>query len=163
MLIAVGCDHAGYPLKHEVLRGVVAVGHEALDCGTNSTDAVDYPDYAAAVARAVREGRTERGIIICGSGVGACVAANKVQGVRASVCHDTYSAAQGVTHDDMNVLCLGARVIGPAVIADLVAAFLGAHFSAEERHVRRLRKILTIEAGGWPSTIASIPPPGANS
>lgn len=163
MHVAVGCDHAGFPLKDEVLRHVVVGGHVVLDCGTHSTDPVDYPDYAAAVARAVREGRADRGIILCGSGVGACVAANKVQGVRASVCHDTYSAAQGVEHDDMNVLCLGARIIGPAVIADLIVAFLGARFSAEERHLRRLRKILEIEAGGWPATIADLPPSGDES
>lgn len=163
MHVAVSCDHAGYPLKDEVLRFVVAAGHEVLDFGTHSTEAVDYPDYAAAVARAVREGRADRGIILCGSGVGACVAANKVQGVRACVCHDTYSAAQGVEHDDMNVLCLGARIIGPALIAVLIAAFLGARYSAEERHQRRLHKILEIEAGGWPASIADLPPPGAPS
>jgi ribose 5-phosphate isomerase B len=160
MIVAVGCDHAGFVLKDEVLRCVVAAGHVGLDCGTHSNAPVDYPDYAAAVAREVRERRAERGIILCGSGVGACVVANKVQGVRASVCHDTYSAAQGVEHDDMNVLCLGARIIGPALVTDLVFAFLGARFSGEDRHARRLHKVLEIEAGGWPASIADVPPLG---
>jgi ribose 5-phosphate isomerase B len=156
MRVALGCDHAGYPLKDEVRALVEARGATVLDCGTDSADSVDYPDHAAAVARAVAEGRADRGIILCGSGVGACVAANKVKGVRACVCHDTYSAGQGVEHDDMNVLCLGGRIIGPAVLPDLVKAFLAAEFSGEPRHRRRLDKVLAIEAGEWP---ASIPEP----
>lgn len=147
MQIAIGCDHAGFSLKATILASVEALGHAVLDCGTNSTDPVDYPDYAAAVARAVAEGRAERGIVLCGSGVGACIAANKMRGVRAGVCHDNYSAHQGVEHDDMNVLCLGARIIGAAVAPELVAAFLQAEFSGEERHRRRLDKVLALEAG----------------
>jgi ribose 5-phosphate isomerase B len=153
MRVALGCDHAGFPLKQDVRRLVEAAGCTVVDCGTDSTESVDYPDHAAAVARAVASGDADRGIILCGSGVGACVAANKVKGVRACVCHDTYSAGQGVEHDDMNVLCLGGRIIGPAVLPDLVNAFLGARFSNEERHRRRLDKVLAIEAGEWPESI----------
>jgi ribose 5-phosphate isomerase B len=153
MRVALGCDHAGFPLKHEVRRLIEAHGCTVVDCGTDSTESVDYPDHAAAVAGAVAAGDAERGIILCGSGVGACVAANKVRGVRACVCHDTYSAGQGVEHDDMNVLCLGGRIIGPAVLPDLVRAFLEARFSNEERHRRRLDKVLAIEAGEWPDSI----------
>jgi ribose 5-phosphate isomerase B len=153
MRVALGCDHAGYPLKEGVRQVVAASGASILDCGTDSVESVDYPDYAAAVARAVASGRADRGIILCGSGVGACVTANKVSGVRACVCHDTYSAGQGVEHDDMNVLCLGGRIVGPAVLPDLVNAFLRARFSGEERHVRRLKKVLEIEAGNWPASV----------
>lgn len=157
MRVALGCDHAGFPLK-ETVRGLISgSGATVLDCGTGSTESVDYPDHAAAVARAVADGRADRGIILCGSGVGACVAANKVPGVRACVCHDTYSAGQGVEHDDMNVLCLGGRIIGPALLPGLVQAFLGARFSGDPRHVRRLGKVLQIERGEWPD---SIPDPG---
>lgn len=145
MRIAIGCDHAGFELKSTVVEVVRAAGHELLDFGTDSTAPVDYPDYAAAVAQAVSEGRAERGIVLCGSGVGACVAANKVRGVRAGVCHDSYSAHQGVEHDDMNVLCLGARIIGAALAPELVRAFLGAQFSGEERHQRRLDKVIALE------------------
>ena len=159
MRIAVGSDHAGFPLKNDVARLVTGAGHEVIDCGTHSTESVDYPDYAAAVAREVASGRAERGILLCGSGVGACVAANKVPGVRASVCHDVYSAAQGVEHDDLNVLCLGARIIGPALVDALVLAFLDARFTREERHVRRLNKVLEIEAGRWPDSVPA-PDPG---
>lgn len=159
MRIAVGSDHAGFPLKNDVAHLVTGAGHEVIDCGTHSTASVDYPDYAAAVAREVASGRADRGILLCGSGVGACVAANKVVGVRASVCHDVYSAAQGVEHDDMNVLCLGARIIGPALVDALVLAFLGARFTREERHVRRLNKVLEIEAGRWPDSVPA-PDPG---
>jgi ribose 5-phosphate isomerase B len=154
MRVALGCDHAGFPLKHEVRALVEARGDTVVDCGTDSTESVDYPDHAAAVARAVADGRADRGIILCGSGVGACVAANKVKGVRACVCHDTYSAGQGVEHDDMNVLCLGGRIIGPALLPDLVNAFLAAVFGEEKRHRRRLDKVLAIEAGAWPDSIA---------
>lgn len=154
MRIAIGCDHAGFPLKDEVLRHVRASGHAVVDCGTDSLASVDYPDHAASVAREVSEGRADRGILLCGSGVGASVVANKVRGVRACVCHDTYSAAQGVEHDDMNVLCLGGRIVGPALIPGIVGAFLGAQFSGEERHVRRLQKLLAVERGEWPSTVS---------
>jgi ribose 5-phosphate isomerase B len=157
MRVALGCDHAGFALKDAVRVIVEGSGHEVLDCGTSSTESVDYPDYAAAVAQAVQKGVAERGIILCGSGVGASVAANKVTGVRAAVCHDTYSAAQGVEHDDLNVLCLGARVVGPAVVPDLVRAFLQARFSGEERHLRRLEKVLRLERGEWPPSVPPLP------
>lgn len=145
MRIALGADHAGFPLKQELARELRAQGHEVQDLGTASADPVDYPDFAEAVGLAVVEGRAERGVVVCGSGVGASVAANKLPGVRAGLCHDTYSARQGVEHDDMNVLCLGARVIGSDLARELVRAFLNARFSGEERHVRRLKKVLAIE------------------
>ena len=145
MIVAVGCDHAGFPLKETVLAAVRAAGHEAVDLGTHSTDPVDYPDYALAVGRAILEKRARRGILICGSGVGAAVAANKLRGIRAGVCHDLYSARQSVEHDDANVLSLGARVIDAPLAAELVRAFLQAEFSGEERHRRRLAKIRAIE------------------
>lgn len=147
VIVAVGADHAGYRMKATVLETVRSAGHEPLDLGTDSEAAVDYPDIAVAVGRAVLEGRAARGILICGSGVGAAVAANKLKGIRAGVCHDTYSAAQSVEHDDANVLSIGARVVGEALAAELVRAFLRASFSGEERHVRRLRKIEAIERG----------------
>lgn len=146
MKIAVAADHAGFPLKDRVLDAVRKAGHEIVDLGTYSTDPVDYPDYARAVGESIQQGRAERAVLLCGSGVGACVAANKMTGIRGGVCHDIYSAHQGVEHDDMNVLCLGARIIGPELIPELVTAFLGAQFTGEERHVRRLRKIAAIEA-----------------
>jgi ribose 5-phosphate isomerase B len=146
MRIAVSCDHAGFPLKAVVIEELHAAGAEILDLGTNDETPVDYPDYADAVARAVRSGDADRGIVLCGSGVGASVAANKVPGVRAAVCHDTYSAHQGVEHDDMNVLAIGARVIGAELAREVVRAFAGARFSGEERHARRLKKVLEIEA-----------------
>ncbi len=145
MPIVVGSDHAGFAMKQTVLEHLTAAGEQVIDVGTFSADPVDYPDYARAVAEAVLRGDAERGILICGSGVGASVAANKLPGVRAGLCHDTYSARQGVEHDDMNVLCLGARVIGPELALELVRAFLGASFSGEERHRRRLAKIRQIE------------------
>jgi len=145
MIIAVATDHGGFPLKQRVLDVVRECGHEVLDLGTNSTDPVDYPDFAQAIGEAIQQGRAERGILMCGSGVGASVAANKMLGIRAAVCHDTYSAHQGVEHDEMNVLVLGARVIGPELVAELVAAFLRANFTGEARHVRRLKKIAVIE------------------
>lgn len=145
MRIAFGADHAGFALKQELVGRVKSMGHEVLDLGTNSPDPVDYPDYAEAVGRAVVDGRAERAILICGSGVGASVAANKIPGVRAGLCHDTYSAHQGVEHDDMNILVLGARVIGPELAAELAAAFLHARFSGAERHVRRLEKVKRLE------------------
>ena len=145
MRIAVACDHAGFPLKATILETIRRAGHEPLDLGTDSTASVDYPDYALKIGRAIRSGEAERGILICGSGVGACIAANKLEGVYASVCHDTYSAHQGVEHDDMNVLCLGARIIGPEPAVEIVEAFAGAVFSDEERHRRRVGKIKAIE------------------
>lgn len=145
MKVAVGTDHAGYPLKGVVLEVIQREGHEPLDLGTFSTDPVDYPDYAEKVGRMIQSGEADRGIILCGSGVGAAVAANKLRGIRAGVCHDTYSAHQCVEHDDVNILALGARVIGTEVVTELVSAFLGATFTGEERHVRRVGKIKTIE------------------
>lgn len=147
MKVAIAGDHAGYPLKKELTVFLDKSGHEVLDLGTHDTGPVDYPDYAEALGRAVQTGKAERGILICGSGVGACVAANKMRGIRAGVCHDTYSAHQGVEHDDVNVLCLGARVIGSAVAEELVEAFLRARFTGEERHMRRLKKVLGLEDG----------------
>ena len=146
MRVAVATDHAGFPLKAPIIEDLRRLGHDVVDLGTDSTEPVDYPDYAEAAGEAVRSGRADRAVLICGSGVGASVAANKVEGVRAAVCHDTYSAHQGVEHDDMNVLTLGARVIGPALALELVDAFLRAEFSGEERHVRRLNKVRAIEA-----------------
>ena len=145
MRVAVGCDHAGFPLKAGVVAQLTQAGHAVEDLGTDSTDPVDYPDFARAVASAVVSGRCERGIVLCGSGVGASVAAAKVPGVRAALCHDTFSAHQGVEDDDMNVVCLGARVIGPALAAEVIRAFLSAKFSGAERHVRRVAKIHAIE------------------
>jgi ribose 5-phosphate isomerase B len=144
--IGVGCDHAGFPLKQAVIDLAASLGHAVEDFGTSSTAPVDYPVFARRVAEAVRAGTCDRGIVICGSGVGASVAASKVPGVRAAMCHDTFSARQGVEDDDMNVLCLGARVIGPMAAAECVRAFLGAKFSGAERHVRRLEEVNTIEA-----------------
>jgi len=146
MRLVLGSDHAGYELKQELIEYLRALRHEVVDVGTHSTAAVDYPDYAEAVAGALRDGRAERGVLICGSGVGACVAANKVPGIRAAICHDSYSAHQGVEHDDMNVLVLGSRVIGPGLGKELVRDYLRANFSGEERHVRRLGKVRAIEA-----------------
>jgi len=145
MRIVVGSDHAGYILKQEVGEALRQAGHEVLDVGTSSTAPVDYPDSAEAVGKAVMDGRAERGVLICGSGVGASVAASKLPGIRAAVCHDTYSAHQGVEHDDMNVLVLGGRIVGPALAMELVRAFVAARFSGEERHVRRLAKVKALE------------------
>jgi RpiB/LacA/LacB family sugar-phosphate isomerase len=146
MRIALGADHAGFELKRVLVEELRRGPHEILDVGTDGPAPVDYPDFAEKVGEAVRDARAERGILICGSGVGASVAANKMNGVRAGLCHDTYSAHQGVEHDDMNVLVLGGRVIGVAMARELVAAFLGARFSGEERHRRRLDKVRAIEA-----------------
>jgi RpiB/LacA/LacB family sugar-phosphate isomerase len=146
MRIVIGSDHAGFEMKKTVVRRLLEEGDlEVVDIGSYNTDPVDYPDYAEAVGLAIQEGRAERGIIICGSGVGASVAANKLPGVRAGLCHDTYSARQGVEHDDMNVLALGARVIGPELARELVIAFVRATFSGGERHRRRLAKIRALE------------------
>jgi ribose 5-phosphate isomerase B len=143
--VAVACDHAGFPLKEAVLAVVRKAGHEVVDLGTDSTAAVDYPDFAEKVGRAIQSKKADRGILLCGSGVGAAVAANKMIGVRAGLCHDTYSAHQSVEHDDVNVLALGARIIGPELAFEIVRAYLAAKFTGEERHVRRLNKILAIE------------------
>ena len=145
MNFAIGSDHAGLPLKATVRDQLEALGHSVSDLGTFTEEPVDYPDISEAVARAVVSGAADRGVILCGSGVGACVAANKVRRVRAGTCHDTFSAHQGVEDDDMNVLCLGARVIGPLLAQEIVRAFAGAVFSNAERHQRRLGKILSIE------------------
>ena len=150
MKIAVATDHAGYPIREIVLEAVRAAGHEILDLGTHSTDAVDYPDYAEKIGQAIQSGQADRGILLCGSGVGASIAANKMKGVYAAVCHDTYSAHQGVEHDDMNVLCLGGRIIGPELVRELVETFLKARFlgndPGQDRHRRRVGKVRRIEA-----------------
>ncbi|HUE89831.1 MAG TPA: ribose 5-phosphate isomerase B [Vicinamibacterales bacterium] len=146
MRIAMGADHAGFDLKRDLAAAMAQQGHEILDVGTHTTAPADYPDIAEAVAMAIRNGQVDRGIILCGSGVGAAVAANKFPGIRAAICHDAYSARQAVEHDDINVLCLGARVIGSALARLLTETFLAATFSAEDRHLRRLAKIDAIES-----------------
>jgi len=145
MKVAIGADHGGFVLKTELVIYLTQAGHILLDLGTFSSAAVDYPDYARVVAEAVRGHNADRGILICGSGVGACVAANKFPGIRAAICHDTFSARQGVEDDNMNVLCLGARVIGTELAKELVRTFLAATFSNAERHVRRVAKVGEIE------------------
>jgi len=145
MKITIGSDHAGFELKKVLIDHLQKNGHELLDVGTDSTAPVDYPDYAQAVCLSVLQGKSERGILICGSGVGASVAANKIPGVRAGLCHDGYSAHQGVEHDDINVLVLGSRVIGPELAKDLCITFINARFTNEERHRRRLEKIHSME------------------
>lgn len=148
MRIAVGADHAGVPLNDTIIAELKRLGHEVMDLGGHDPDCPDdYPDYATAVAEQVLSGRCERGILICGSGVGAAVAANKFAGIRAGLCHDTYSAHQGVEHDNMNVLCLGARVVGPELALELVRTYMAARFQGEERHLRRLAEITEIEQG----------------
>ena len=146
MKIALAADHAGFELKRDLAGKLAKDGHEVLDLGTHSAAPVDYPDYAEAVADMLREGQAERGIIVCGSGAGVSIAANKFPGIRAAVVHDEYTAHQAVEHDDMNVLCVGARVIGQALAREIVDAFLRANFSGEERHLRRLAKIHDFEA-----------------
>ena len=151
MRIALGADHAGLPLKPRVSELLRGLGHQVKDLGAHDLDpSDDYPDFAAAVARAVRDSSADRGIIMCGSGVGTSVAANKVHGVRAAVCHETYSARQSVEHDDVNVLCLGARVVGEALVHEIVTAFVAAQFTGEARHKRRLAKIRALEEGILP-------------
>ena len=140
MKIAVGCDHGGFPLKDIVIESVRAAGHEVIDVGTYSADAVDFPDFTKKVGEKIQGGEAERGILICGSGVGAAIAANKMKGIYASICHDTYSAAQGVQHDAMNVLCMGGRVIGPELVKVLVSAFLNANYLGNEKGGERLAK-----------------------
>src|SRR5437762_10088029 len=149
MRLVIGSDHAGFQLKEATGDLLRSLGHEVLDVGAFNENPSDYPDFAEAVGRAVLDGKAERGVLICGSGVGASVAANKLPGIRAGLCHDTYSAHQGVEHDDMNVLVLGSRVIGPALGNELVHAFLGATFSGEARHRRRLEKVKALEAPGF--------------
>ena len=145
MKLVVGSDHAGFQLKNEMASLVKSLGHDVLDVGAYDERPSDYPDFAEAVGRAVLDGRAERGVLICGSGVGASVAANKLIGIRAGMCHDTYSAHQGVEHDNINVLVMGSRVVGAKLAEDLVKAFLGAQFTHEERHVRRLAKVKALE------------------
>jgi ribose 5-phosphate isomerase B len=145
MRIAIGTDHAGWPYKDALIEDLRASGHEVMDLGTHGPDSVDYPDFAGPVAESVARGDADRGILLCGSAVGVSVVANKVPGIRAGVCHDTYSAHQGVEHDDMNVLCLGARVIGIEVAREVTATFVAARFSDEPRHRKRLDKLLDVE------------------
>ena len=147
-VVALASDHAGWPLKTELAQLLADRNLTVLDLGTNGPESVDYPDFAAAAGRAVQDGRAWRAVVICGSGAGAAIAANKLTGIRASVCHDTYSAHQAVEHDDMNVLCMGARIIGGALAEEILDAFLNARFSGDERHVRRLNKVLAIEENG---------------
>ena len=152
MKVVVGFDHAGFPLKQIVLEAIRKSGHEPIDVGTDNADPVDFPDFAEKVGRAVQSGESERGILVCGSGIGACIAANKMKGIYASICHDTYSAAQGVLHDDMNVLCLGGRVIGPELATALIKSFLNANYlgneAGGERLARRVAKIHKLETDG---------------
>ena len=148
MRVALAADHAGFELKEKIEAYLKEAGFEILDLGTNNEEPVDYPDFARAIGKALQQQKADRGILICGSGVGACVAANKMSTIRAGLCHDTYSAHQGVEHDDINVLCLGARVIGEELARELVSAFLAVSFTCEERHVRRLAKIEAMEKAG---------------
>ena len=145
MIVACGFDNAGFPLKQHVLQILRDEGHEVIDLGTDSTDPVDYPDYAEKVGDAIRAGEAERGVLVCGSGAGVSVAACKMAGIRAVTAHDTYTAHQSVEHDNVNVLCFGARVIGPELATDILRAYIRAEFTGEERHVRRLEKIDAIE------------------
>jgi len=145
MRIAVGCDHGGFPLKEAVMCAIERSGHTPVDFGTYSAERSDYPDYAELVGEAILSGKAERGVLICGSGVGICIAANKIPGIYAAICHDTYSAHQGVEHDRMNVLCLGGRVIGTELAQELVSAFINAEFSYGERHIIRTSKVESIE------------------
>ena len=147
MRLLLAADHGGFALKQELAERLRAAGHEVVDLGAHEYDSADdYPDFALALAHGIAAGDGERGVIVCGSGVGACVAANKIKGVRAVLSHDTYSARQGVEHDDINVICLGGRIIGPALACEVLDAFLGARFTGEERHRRRLQKVLDAES-----------------
>ena len=149
MRIVIASDHAGFPMKETVIEAVRSAGHTAVDLGTDSTASVDYADFAEKVGRAIQTGQADRGILLCGSGVGACIAANKMRGIYAAICHDTYSAHQGVEHDAMNVLCLGGRIIGPELVKEIVPAFLAARFvgndPGEQRHARRVGKVKALE------------------
>jgi ribose 5-phosphate isomerase B len=146
MRIVIGSDHAGFALKSKMSDVVRALGHDVLDIGAFNENPSDYPDFAELVGHAVAEGKSDRGVLVCGSGVGVSVAANKIPGIRAAVCHDTYSAHQGVEHDDMNILVLGSRIVGEKLAEDIVKSFLGAKFTHEARHVRRLNKVKALEA-----------------
>jgi ribose 5-phosphate isomerase B len=146
--IALGGDHAGYPLKQAVAERFFPLVSSLIDCGTDTEASCDYPDFAVAVARELIAGNVDRGIVVCGSGVGVSVAANKIAGIRAAICHDTYSAHQGVEHDDMNVLCIGGRIIGSELAFEIIEAFLNARYEPQERHARRLDKVLEIEKRG---------------
>jgi ribose 5-phosphate isomerase B len=148
MIVAVATDHGGYPIKEAVIEAVRMAGHEPLDLGAHGSDSVDYPDYAERAGHAIQQGKADRAVLLCGSGVGISIAANKMDGIYACVCHDTYTARQGVEHDGMNALCLGGRVVGTELAKELVTSFLAANFSAEERHQRRTGKIKTLEANG---------------
>jgi ribose 5-phosphate isomerase B len=148
MKIAFACDHGGFPLREIILEAIRAAGHDVIDLGAHSPERSDYPDFALKLGQAIQSGQAERGVLVCGSGVGACVAVNKIHGIRGGICHDTYSAHQGVEHDDMNVLCLGARIIGSELAPELVRAFLGAQFLNREPYTRRVGKINAIEATG---------------
>jgi len=145
MVIAVGCDHGGFPLKDTVIQAIRDCGHEVLDFGTHSPERTDYPDYGVKIGRAIQEGKAERGIAMCGSGVGICITLNKMKGIYAAICHDTYSAHQGVEHDNMNVLCLGGRIIGAELAYELVKAFLSARFIGEGNDLRRVEKVKLLE------------------
>lgn len=150
MKVAVGTDHAGFPIKQSVIEAVEELGHEVIDVGTfTDAQSVDYPDFAYKVGKTILDGLAERGIIICGSGVGACIAANKMDGIYAAICHDTYSAHQGVEHDGMNVLCLGGRIVGPSLVYEIVQSFLNAQVEEVERHQKRRSKIKGIESGTY--------------
>jgi ribose 5-phosphate isomerase B len=152
MKVVIGSDHAGFQLKNTMGDLLRSMGNDVLDIGAFNENPSDYPDFAEAVGRAVLDGKAERGVLICGSGVGASVAANKLPGIRAGICHDTYSAHQGVEHDNMNVLVLGSRIVGVALAQDLVRAFMGARFTNEERHVRRLGKVKALETKYCPGS-----------
>jgi ribose 5-phosphate isomerase B len=145
MRVVIGTDHAGFDLKAPLIEEMQALGHTVIDVGTNGPDSVDYPDYARAVAETILQGKADAGVMLCGSGVGGCVAVNKFPGIRAGLCHDTFSAHQGVEDDAVNVLCMGARVIGPALAVEVLRAFLGGKFSGLPRHQRRLNKVIEIE------------------
>lgn len=145
MRIAIAADHAGFNIKDEIINLIQSVGHDVIDLGTYNQEPVDYPDYAAKVGKAIQDKQADRGVLICGSGVGVCVAANKIKGVYACVCHDTYSAHQGVEHDNMNVLCIGSRVVGIELVKDIVATFLSAQFIGEGRFLRRVEKVHKLE------------------
>lgn len=148
MRIAIACDHAGYPIKDEIINLLQGLGHEIEDLGTFDQEPVDYPDSAEKTGKAIQDGLADRAILLCGSGVGVCIAANKMKGIFAGTCHDTYSAHQGVEHDNMNTLCLGARIVGVELAKEIVKAFIGARFTNEERHVRRVKKIIELEQKG---------------
>ena len=146
MKVAVGADHAGFDLKSEVVAWLESQGHQVSDVGAHTMDPNDdYPDFAVAVADSILSGNTERGVVVCGSGVGASITANKIKGIRACLCHDTYTARQGVEHDNMNILCLGSRIVGTEVVRELVSAFISAEYTNEERHARRLNKVIEME------------------